>query len=141
MGKYFLQYPRANIPLARTLRKNMTRAERRLWKYLRNNGLGVRFRRQVPFGPYIVDFMAITEKIVVELDGSQHYTPDGKKRDADRDAHLRRNGLRVLRFSNIDCMRNVAEVLERINECIYSHEPEVQGRPTTKNHFPEDQPR
>ena len=54
----------------------MAEAERKLWSLLRNNQLGVHFRRLVPFGPYILDFLAIKAQLAVELDGSQHYAPE-----------------------------------------------------------------
>lgn len=73
MSKYILKFPRSHVALARNLRREMTNAERKLWSLLRNNQVGVYFRRQVPFGPYILDFLLIKAKLVIELDGSQHY--------------------------------------------------------------------
>jgi very-short-patch-repair endonuclease len=66
----------------------MTEAERKLWALLRGNQLGVRFRRQVPFGSYVVDFYCPAAKLVVELDGSQHYTDNGRQEDEERDTYL-----------------------------------------------------
>jgi very-short-patch-repair endonuclease len=118
MGKYFLRYPNASISRARKLRREMTNAERKLWSFLRNNQLGVHFRRQVAFGPYVLDFLAIKARLVVELDGSQHYTPEGRKRDSQRDAYLKQHGLTVLRFSDTEFLQNTDSVLHEIYEYV-----------------------
>ncbi|MBS7459040.1 endonuclease domain-containing protein [Coralloluteibacterium stylophorae] len=99
-------------PRARTLRRNMTDAERRLWSRLRANQLaGHRFRRQHPLGPYIVDFACIESRLVVELDGGQHLDSPA---DARRDAWLRQHGFHVLRFWNDDALLRTDAVLEHI---------------------------
>ena len=86
---------------AQTLRKAMTKEEKRLWyEYLRN--YPHRFRRQVTCGNYILDFYCAAAKLAIELDGSQHYEPAGQAYDARRDAYLERQGILVLRFSNSD---------------------------------------
>lgn len=108
---------RKNINLARRLRRSMTEAERKLWRYLRNKNLGVKFRRQEPVGDYIVDFICYEKKLIIEIDGGQHY---GSKRDKVRDEWLRSKGYRVLRFWNNEVLRNIEEVLEVINESISS---------------------
>ena len=101
-------------PHAQTLRKNMTKEERRLWyDYLR--GYSFQFRRQVPFGNYILDFYCAAAKLAVELDGSQHYEPEGIQYDSSRSAYLNSIGIEVLRFSNLDVMRNLAGVCEEID--------------------------
>jgi very-short-patch-repair endonuclease len=94
----------------------MTDAERKLWSLLRNNRLGVKFRRQVPYGPYILDFYCVKARLVVELDGSQHYTPEGRQRDAIRDAYLRNDGLEVVRFLNDEVFVNEEGVEQVIYE-------------------------
>jgi len=96
---------------ARDLRQNMTDAERRLWRELRCGSLGVRFRRQVPIGPYIVDFACFQRRLVIELDGGQHLEDP---RDEARDAWLREHGFRVLRFWNHEVLKNPEGVLEVI---------------------------
>jgi len=99
--------------LARRLRKNPTDAESRLWLHLRQKQLGgFRFRRQVPLGPYVVDFVCQSEKLVIEVDGGQHAHRIGH--DARRSAWLAENGYRVLRFWNNDVLANTAGVLETI---------------------------
>lgn len=122
MGKYFLKYPKSSISNARKLRREMTIAEQKLWARLRNNLMGVHFRRQVPFGRYILDFFSLKAKLVIELDGSQHYTDGGLAKDAIRDAFLRENGLTVLRFSDHEFLTNTYGVLQVIYEHVHSAE-------------------
>ena len=88
-------------PLSQKLRREMTRQERHLW-YDFLKSYHAAFRRQKQFGHYIVDFYCASAKLVVELDGSQHYEPEEKQRDAVRDEYLSSLGLNVLRFSNAD---------------------------------------
>jgi len=97
---------------ARTLRVQMTDAEKRLWSRLRNRQLaGMKFKRQVPLDRYIVDFASSEAKLVVELDGSQH-AENG--RDAVRTRALENMGYFVLRFWNNDVLTNTDGVLEEI---------------------------
>ncbi|MBI2312609.1 MAG: endonuclease domain-containing protein [Betaproteobacteria bacterium] len=101
------------IGRARSLRRNLTDAERRLWQKLRLKQLaGHRFRRQMPLGPYIVDFVCLEAKLVVEVDGGQH--ADQAKYDEVRDGWLKAQGFRVLRFWNNDVLNNCDEVVEVI---------------------------
>ena len=96
---------------AKTLRKNMTKEERHLW-YDFLKGLPVMVHRQKVVGNYIVDFYIAQAKLVVELDGSQHFAETGIRADAQRDAYLQSLGLTVLRYSNADvnqCFRSVCE--------------------------------
>ena len=98
---------------ARSLRREMTDAERRLWYFLRRHGMaGFKFRRQHPIGPYIVDFYCAAARLVVEVDGGQHFEPEGRRQDDERTRYLRRCGLRVLRFSNIEVLTQTESVLE-----------------------------
>ena len=99
---------------AQTLRKNMTKEERRLWyEYLRQ--YTHQFRRQVTFGHYILDFYCAAAKLAIELDGSQHYETDGQQYDEKRDAWLESQGIQVLRFSNTDVLQNLAGVCQVID--------------------------
>jgi very-short-patch-repair endonuclease len=92
------------IKVARALRDNSTEAERKFWSRVRAYRLkGLKFRRQQPFGPYIVDFVCFEAEIVVELDGGQHFNCE---EDRDRDAWLKTQGLRVLRFWNNEVLKN-----------------------------------
>ena len=99
--------------LAKILRKNMTDAERILWQRLRNRQLGgFKFRRQKPIGPYIVDFVCLEKKIIVEVDGGQHALNMGA--DTIREDSLKKKGYKTLRFWNHDVLRDTNSVLERI---------------------------
>ena len=100
-------------PRARNLRKNPTEAEKRLWAALRQRQAGdARFRRQVPIGPYIADFVCFSARLVVELDGGQHAAQADA--DAQRDAWFAERGYRTLRFWNNEVLENLEGVLGRI---------------------------
>ncbi len=96
----------------------MTDAEKKIWRHLRNNQMGVKIRRQVPFGPYILDFFCQNALLCIELDGSQHRTESGMKRDQKRDALLESNGIMVVRFTDIDALKNTQGFLDSIYETI-----------------------
>ena len=99
---------------AQELRKNMTKEERKLWyEYLNNYPL--RFRRQVTFGHFILDFYCAAAKLAVELDGSQHFGEEGLAKDAERTRFLESNGIVVLRFPNTDVTGNLRGVCELID--------------------------
>ena len=105
-----MQSTPAKLRFARALRRESADAERLLWFHLRDRRLGVKFRRQQPVGPYVVDFLSIEAALVVELDGSQHHAD----LDADRTRFLERRGHRVLRFWNHDVLVHTEAVLEQI---------------------------
>jgi len=101
---------------ARALRQRSTDAEKKLWRYLRAKQLdGVKFRRQEPIGKYIVDFVCFSHRLVIELDGGQHAQPRERLSDQQRDAWLREQGFKVLRFWNDDVLRNIEGVVETIH--------------------------
>lgn len=101
---------------AKHLRKNMTDAERHLWYHLRAYRLnGKRFRRQQPLGPYIVDFVHFGSRVIVEADGGQHHE---SAYDRERDAWLRAQGYRVLRFWNHEILRQTDVVLAEIDRVV-----------------------
>jgi len=105
------------IERSRRLRRDATRAEKRLWSALRDRQLGdAKFRRQHPLGRYIVDFFCLECALVIELDGGQH----AKQRQADeaRDAWLASQGYRVLRFWNHDVLTNTEGVLLSIEQAL-----------------------
>ena len=107
------------IKQARTLRSHQTDAEKKLWGYLRDRRLdGVKFRRQHPFPPYILDFYAEEHKLAVELDGSQHGLEQNKNKDAIRTKYLNKHGIQVLRFWNNDVLTNIEGILETIYSTI-----------------------
>ena len=102
---------------ARELRKNMTDAERLLWSRIRRKQLkGYQFYRQKNIGNYIVDFYCPRGKLIIEIDGGQHYSKQGKKKDQIRDDYMARLGFTVLRFSDREVFKNIDEVLERVYE-------------------------
>ena len=98
---------------ARELRKNMTREEKRLWyQFLRTHPL--RFLRQKVIDNYIVDFYCHEARLVIELDGSQHYEDKGREKDQQRDAYLTGIGCKVLRYSNADVNLRFSSVCEDV---------------------------
>ncbi|MEX0406683.1 endonuclease domain-containing protein [Aquibium sp. LZ166] len=109
--------PHQSVPeekrrFARHLRRAMTEAEDRLWQELRGRRLdGIKFRRQVPVGRYVADFLCAEAMLIVEVDGSQHAE---SVRDIERDSDLKRRGFRVLRFWNDDVLRDMNAVCDTI---------------------------
>ena len=102
---------------SRELRKNATRQENHLWyDFLRS--YPVRFRRQRPIDGFIADFYCEDAKLVIELDGSQHYTEQGIAYDNERSAVIEKYGLFVLRFSNLDIDKNFQSVCETIHNTV-----------------------
>ncbi len=87
--------------IARKLRKSETVAEKRLWQELRKlRTRGYHFRRQHPIDTYIVDFACLSQMLIIEVDGCQHFEDDARAKDDVRDAHLRWKGFSILRFNN-----------------------------------------
>jgi very-short-patch-repair endonuclease len=111
---------RRNITPARRLRRDMTDAEQLLWRHLRNRELlGHKFRRQHAIGGYIVDFVCIEARLIVEADGGQHV--DDSDKDAERTRRLEEIGYRVMRFWNDDVLLRVEDVLEAVIEGPRAH--------------------
>jgi very-short-patch-repair endonuclease len=123
-------FTRQTQEYAQGLRKTMTDAEYALWYYLRGEQLGVKFRRQQPIGKYIVDFVCMDAKLVIEVDGGQH---NESQYDKARDAFLRQEGFRVLRFWNNEVLENIEGVYMRIQEALREcqSEPPPGLRPTS----------
>ncbi|HEY8742581.1 MAG TPA: endonuclease domain-containing protein [Chloroflexota bacterium] len=111
---------------ARTLRAEMTPAERALWAGLRRLGAAARFRRQHPLGPFILDFCCPALCLVVELDGGGHDDPEQRSHDADRTARLEAYGYRVYRFQNDEVLGDRRNVLARIAEAVMTVQREGQ---------------
>lgn len=110
---------RSTIERCRTLRRNQTDAEKKLWTILRNRQLnGIKFRRQFPVGRYILDFYCSEYKFAIEADGSQHYELMGKKRDALREEELKKLGVEIIRFGDQDILTNIDGVYEAILKTI-----------------------
>ena len=97
------------------LRKEMTDAERIMWKYIRRKQIkNLQFYRQKIIENYIVDFYCPAAKIVIEIDGGQHFEPQAIYRDKLRDERLKSSGLKILRFNNFEILNNMEGVYEKI---------------------------
>ena len=113
----FINYRRALKRSAQSLRRDPTPAERKLWfEYLR--GLPQKFTRQKPLGDYIADFYCAREMLVVELDGDSHFTAAAESYDERRTSALAVQGIRVLRFTNLEVMQQFEAVCQRIDEAL-----------------------
>ena len=105
------------VKKALQLRRNMTDAERKLWAALRDRRLdGIKFRRQNPLGPYVLDFFSEAPKLVIEVDGGQH--SDDAARDAARTDWRNARGCKVLRFWNNEVLSNLSGVLTEIARAV-----------------------
>src|SRR5690242_12444466 len=114
-GSAMLEDNRELRGFARQMRKEPTAAEQRLWRLLRNRRLvGYKFRRQHPFGLYILDYYCPAAGLVIELDGDTHADAEAQKRDAERTEYLERRGLKVLRFWNVELTENEEGIVSRI---------------------------
>ena len=121
-----IPYNKKLVLNARTLRKNMTPEEKHLWyDFLKRLPFNV--RRQHNIENYIVDFYIAEAKLVIELDGSQHYEKQGLAADTERDHYMRSIGLTVLRYSNLDVNRNFSGVCQDILNHIPANKPSPRG--------------
>ena len=112
-----LEYNEKNIPLAKKLRKEMTKQERKLWyEFLKD--YSIRFQRQKAIGNFIVDFYCAKAALVLELDGGGHYTAMQSEQDATRTKALEAMNLTVLRICNLDIDRNFTGVCEHIDRTV-----------------------
>ncbi len=102
------------IKLARSLRKRQTNAELVLWWLVRGRQMGVKFRRQHPVKPYVLDFYCHELRLAVEVDGSRHAATAGRMNDARRTAALTARGIQVLRFSNLEVLQETRAVAEAL---------------------------
>ena len=111
------KYNKDIVPAAKMLRKNMTKEEKHLWyDFLRT--YPVRFSRQKVLGRYIADFYCAEAKLIIELDGSGHYTEEGKQYDEERTAFLEEYGLTVIRIPNTEIHKNFRDVCEYIDHLV-----------------------
>ena len=117
-------------PIRSTLRHRMPAPEVILWQKIRNNQLGIRFRRQYSIENYILDFCSPSSGLAIEIDGASHYyfNNQSKLRDKIRDEILAKQGIKVLRFTNRDVMENLEGALAKIVESTPSHSPPVNRR-------------
>ena len=100
------------------MREHATPTERMLWQRIRNNQLGVKFRRQHPIGNYIADFYCHKFKLVIELDGKYHNRDNQKKADSLRDMDMKVLGIKVLRFDDDDVVNDLETVITKIKKDI-----------------------
>ncbi len=118
-GERNIKKNQKQISFARELRQKQTDSEKALWQKLRDKQFeGIKFRRQQPVGPYIVDFISPKEKIIIEIDGGQHNEKEIQKKDEERTVWLEKEGYLILRFWNNEVLFNPGGVLERIREAI-----------------------
>lgn len=110
--------PSKQLGRARAMRGAPTKAEEIVWRSLRAGGLGVKFRRQAPVGPYIADFACLPAKLVIELDGPPHDKPEQQASDKRRDAWFVEHGWRVLRVPNEIVFGGGDMVLDRIKAAL-----------------------
>jgi very-short-patch-repair endonuclease len=116
---------------AKQLRQAMTRAETLLWRYLKASRIdGLGFRRQVPFRNYIADFVCLSAKLIVELDGESHDFEERQKADQTRDAFFVSEGFQVLRFTNEQVLSNLEGVVETIRQATASCASGLPPSPT-----------
>jgi very-short-patch-repair endonuclease len=120
-GRYHFPYNPNSVSKARALRKNMTPTERQLWGYLRT--LVPRVLRQRPIDYFIVDFYCAKLKLVIEVDGGYHFTPEAQEYDQRRTARLEAYGINVIRFTNDRVLYSFEGVCSEINEYIQQHLP------------------
>jgi very-short-patch-repair endonuclease len=119
-----MRIPKNNSLLenARNLRREMTPQERKLW-YLFLRKYPVKIYKQRIIGMYIADFYCASARTVIEIDGSQHYDVEGRRKDAERTAYLNNLGLQVLRFSNADINNRFDQVCEAIHQHLRQNMP------------------
>ena len=101
---------------ARHNRREMTQSETALWQALRREFRGIKFRRQHPIGDYIADFLCLTEKLVIEVDGAYHSEPQQQQEDLWRTEFLQDKGYKVIRFTNEEVNTDIKGVIRRIKE-------------------------
>jgi very-short-patch-repair endonuclease len=129
------RYTNHQLTQARRLRREMTVAETVLWRGLRDRGTGAKFRRQVTIGSYVVDFVCIASRIIIELDGPPHEKPEQRLHDISRDEWLRERGWRVLRFSNDLVTGGGNIVLEEIQRALKETERPSSGPRLREGHL------
>ena len=105
------------------LRANMPKPEEILWQRIRRKQLGVKFRRQHGIGRYIVDFYCAELNLVIEIDGDSHFSDEGKEKDTIRDAFMETLGIKFMRFTNEEVMKQTESVLERLFNLVRSSNP------------------
>ena len=116
-GRKWIRYRVSLTSRAQALRRDATPAEKKLWfEFLRD--LPCKFTRQKPLGRYVADFYCASQQLVIELDGDSHYNPAAEHYDSRRTESLALEGIRVLRFSNLDVMQNFPGTCEAIRAAV-----------------------
>jgi very-short-patch-repair endonuclease len=111
----FLKYNSNLKKTGRKLRNNLTDAEKILWSKIRKRQIkNYQFLRQRPIGNYVVDFYCKEAKLVIEVDGGQHFEDKNIKNDELKEDFLKKQGLKIMRFTNLDILKNIENVLEKI---------------------------
>jgi very-short-patch-repair endonuclease len=108
-GRRWIAYRKALTPQARSLRRDPTPAEKKLW-YVFLRDLPCKFTRQKPLGQYVADFYCSRQRLVIELDGDSHYTDRARRPDEARTATLELQRIRVIRFTNLEVLQNFESV-------------------------------
>ncbi|MBR6784422.1 MAG: DUF559 domain-containing protein [Clostridia bacterium] len=120
------------VPLAKSLRKNMTPEEKHLWyDFLRKHP--ARFTRQKVFGRYIADFYSAKARLVVEVDGSWHYAEDAQAHDNERTAYMEKYGVRVFRIDNSEINRDFDNVCAWIDDAVREAIPDINCNKSISN--------
>ena len=118
--KRLIEYDKNLKSFSRVLRREMTDAERLIWKKIRGRQLKeLQFYRQKPIGQYITDFCCPKAKLILEIDGGQHYEAGGEAKDKIRNDYFKNTGFRVLRFTNVEVLKNIDGVINKIWEEIH----------------------
>ncbi len=118
MSKMHKGAPKIIFQRATDLRNASTHAEEILWNYLKGKPLGFKFRRQHPYGLYILDFYCHAAKLVIEVDGPIHEKIEVREKDIERQQNIESDGLKVIRFSNDNVERNFGEVISILEELL-----------------------
>jgi len=122
MVKKIYLAPASTLVKAKRLRKRQTLPEKILWQELRNTKfLGLKFRRQAPLGPFIVDFLCAEKMLIIEIDGESHFLPGAAEYDAHREEFLRGHGFEVVRFSNAQTISDCSSVLRELTNLLQQH--------------------
>ncbi len=123
----FFDAPPSIFEKAKLLRQHLTKTEASLWDELRNRKLGVKFRRQHPISFYIVDFYCHEKRLVIEVDGNYHLNSSQQNDDQVREDELQNLGLRIVRFTDEQVLKQIEKVIEEIKSEIASAPPTPKG--------------
>ncbi|MEA1882287.1 MAG: endonuclease domain-containing protein [Candidatus Marinimicrobia bacterium] len=111
-------YTQEALQIAKMLRQNTTLHEKIVWNHIRKQQIGYKFRRQVPIGKYVVDFICIELGLIVEINGGYHYKAEQMKKDLKRTRYLERLNIKVMRFNNGQVNTNIDGVIEKLMDVI-----------------------